>query len=232
MRKIGFIGMYDKMDMIMYVSKILTTLGKKILIVDATIEQKARYIVPAINPTFKYITEYEKMDIAVGFANMNEIMQYTGVNDEKEMEYDIALINVNTSEGMMNFKLQEAEKKYFVTSFDVYSLKKGLEAFKDLPSAITLTKVLFSKDMIKEEDEYLNFLSREYKIVWNENLMYFPFETEDLSAIYENQRVEKIKFKKLSIQYKEGLTYLTSEILGDINETRVRRTIKTIEKGV
>ena len=232
MRKIGFIGMYDKIDLIMYVAKILTALGKKILIVDATSEQKARYIVPAINPTLKYITEYEKMDIAVGFEDMNEIIQYLGANEEKELEYDIVLINTNTSEGIMNFKIQEAEKKYFITSFDVYSLKKGLEAFRNLSSAITLTKVLFSKDMIREEDEYLNFLSREYKIVWNENLIYFPFETEDLSAIYENQRVEKIKFKKLSIQYKEGLTYLTSEILGDMNETKVRRMIKTIEKGV
>ena len=232
MRKIGFIGMYDKIDLIMYVAKILTALGKKILIVDATSEQKARYIVPAINPTFKYITEYEKMDIAVGFEDMNEIIQYLGANEEKELEYDIVLIDTNTSEGIMNFKIQEAEKKYFVTSFDVYSLKKGLEAFKDLSSTITLTKVLFSKDMIREEDEYLNFLTREYKIVWNENLIYFPFETEDLSAIYENQRVEKIKFKKLSVQYKEGLTYLASEILGDMNETKVRRMIKTIEKGV
>ena len=232
MRKIGFIGKYDKIDLMMYISKILIVLGKKILIIDSTTEQKTRYIVPAINPTLKYITEYEKMDIAVGFENMQEITRYLGLNEEKEMEYDIALINADTSEGVTNFKMQENEKNYFVTSFDIYSLKKGLEAFNQVESAITLTKILFSKDMIKEEDDYLNFLAKEYKIVWNKNIIYFPFETEDLSAIYENQRVEKIKFKKLSVQYKEGLIYLTTEILGDINESRVRRTVKNIEKGV
>ena len=57
-------------------------------------------------------------------------------------------------------------------------------------------------------------------------------ENGDLSVIYENQRVAKVKFKKLSIQYKDGLAYITEEILGDYNENRVRRAIKTIEKGV
>ena len=49
MKRIGFIGAYDKIDMIMYVAKILETCGKKVLVVDSTINQKARYIIPAIN---------------------------------------------------------------------------------------------------------------------------------------------------------------------------------------
>lgn len=51
MEKIGFIGGYDKTDLIIYVAKILTELGKKVLILDTTKKQKTRYIVPAINPT-------------------------------------------------------------------------------------------------------------------------------------------------------------------------------------
>ena len=86
--------------------------------------------------------------------------------------------------------------------------------------------------MLKEEDDYLNFLSLGYKVIWNEYRIYFPMENGDLSVIYENQRVAKVKFKKLSIQYKDGLAYITEEILGDSNENRVRRAIKTIEKGV
>ena len=86
--------------------------------------------------------------------------------------------------------------------------------------------------MIKEEDDYLNFLSLGYKVIWNENRVYFPIENGDLSVIHENQRVAKIKFKKLSIQYKDGLSFLSEEILGDVSETQIRRTIKTIEKGV
>ena len=53
MKKVGFIGAYDKTDLIIYVAKILTALNKSVLIVDATTTQKSRYVVPAINPTVK-----------------------------------------------------------------------------------------------------------------------------------------------------------------------------------
>lgn len=232
MKKIGFIGAYDKTDLILYVAKILTTLRKKVLLVDATTNQKARYVIPVINPTTMYVTEYEEIDIAVGFSNFNDIRKYLGIPEEQELEYDIALIDTDNIEGVNNFGLQDAQKNYFVTSFDAYSLKKGLEALIDLKSAMSLTKILYSKDMLKEEDDYLNFLSLGYKIIWNENRIYFPIENGDLSVIYENQRVAKIKFRKLSIQYKDGLAYLAEEILGDTSESAVRRAIKTIEKGV
>ena len=123
-------------------------------------------------------------------------------------------------------------KNYFVTSFDNYSLKKGLEVLHRLKDIVSLTKILFSKEMLKEEDDYLNFLSLGYKVIWNEYKIYFPIENGDLNVIYENQRVAKIKFRKLSIQYKDGLAYLAEEILEDVSESNIRKAIKLIEKGV
>lgn len=232
MKKIGFIGAYDKTDLILYVAKILTVLGKKVLVIDSTINQKARYIVPVINPTLRYVTEFEEIDIAVGFENIQDIKKYLGLSENQDMEYDITLIDTDDIEGFNSFGLEEAEKNYFVTSFDNYSLKKGLEVLSGLKNPISLTKVIFSKEMLKEEDDYLNFLSMGYKVIWNEYRLYFPMDNGDLSVIYENQRVAKIKLKKLSVQYKDGLAYLSEEILGDVSESNVRRAIKNIERGV
>lgn len=232
MKKIGFIGAYDKTDLIIYVAKILETLNQKVLVIDATINQKARYVVPVISPTTEYVTEYEDIDIAVGFSNEESIKRYLGLADEQEMEYDMVLVDTDNYKGFEEFQLKDAQKNYFVTSFDVYSLKKGLEIINNLEEPVSLTKVLFSKEMLKEEDDYLNFLSLGCKVIWNEYRIYFPIENGDLSVIYENQRVAKVKFKKLSVQYKDGLAYIAEEILGDANETRVRKAIKTIERGV
>lgn len=232
MKKIGFIGAYDKTDLILYVAKILTTLKKKVLVIDSTINQKARYIVPVINPVVKYVTEFEEIDIAVGFENILEIKQYLGLADGQGMEYDIVLVDTDNYVGFEAFELQEASKNYFVTSFDNYSLKKGLEVLSGLKEPISLTKVYFSKEMLKEEDDYLNFLSLGYKVIWNEYRLYFPIENGDLTVIYENQRVAKIKLKKLSVQYKDGLAYLAEEILGNVSESNIRRVIKTIERNV
>ena len=70
MKKIGFIGAYDKTDMILNLSKLLTAMGKNVLMIDSTFNQKARYVVPAINPTISYITSFEDIDVAVGFNDL------------------------------------------------------------------------------------------------------------------------------------------------------------------
>lgn len=231
MRKIGFIGAYDKTDLIINVAKILTTTKKKVLIVDATILQKSRYIVPVINPTKMYVTEYEDIDVAIGFSNFDDIKKYLGTPEEQELDYDIVFVDTDNIQGYRQFDLQDAEKKYFVTSFDLYSLKKGLETLTGLENMTSLTKVYFSKDMLKEDDDYLNYLSKEYKIIWEEEKIYFPIENGDLSVIYENQRLAKVGFRKLSIQYKDGLAYIAEQILGNGSDGEIRRAIKTIEKG-
>lgn len=231
MKKIGFIGAYDKTDLIVYIAKILTTLNQKVLIIDSTVNQKVRYVVPAINPSTTYITDFEDIDIAVGFTKIEDIKRYLGLSEGQEMEYDIVLIDTDTLEGFRSFELETSQKNYFVTSFDNYSLKRGLEVLIGLQNVVTLTKVLFSKEMLKEEDDYLNFLSLGYKVTWNEDKIYFPIENGDLNVIYENQRLAKIKLRKLSIQYKDGLAYLAEEILGDVSGSNIRKTIKMLEKG-
>ena len=58
MKKIGFIGTFDKTDLLLYVAKMLQLLGHKVLVVDATLLQKTKYIVPSINPTKSYVTNF------------------------------------------------------------------------------------------------------------------------------------------------------------------------------
>lgn len=232
MRKVGFIGVYDKTDMILNLAKILTVMGEKVLMVDSTINQKAKYIVPVINPTVTYITEFEEIDVAVGFKNMEEIKDYLGIEKNTGMPYTVALIDIDRAEEIEAFNLQEADKNYFVTSFDLYSLKKGLEILSNLRQAMDLTKVLYSKEMLKEEDDYLNFLSSDYKVKWNEYRIYFPIENGDAIVLAENQRVSKIKLKKLSAQYKDSLVYIIEEIMKNVSESQIRKAVKIIEKGV
>lgn len=86
--------------------------------------------------------------------------------------------------------------------------------------------------MLKEEDDYLNFLSLGYKLMWNDMRIYFPIENGDATVIAENQRVEKIKFKKLSVQYKDSLIFIAQQILGEKTDSNIRRVEKALEKGV
>ena len=230
MKKVGFIGVYDKTDMILNLAKILTILGNKVLMIDSTVNQKAKYVVPSINPTTSYITNFEEIDVAVGFDDTEQIKNYLGISGE-ELNYDVLLIDADSEERIQNFELVDADKKFFVTAFDAYSLKKGLEILGMLDKPISLTKVLFAKEILKEDDDYLNFLSLGYKIIWEDEKIYFPLGNGDENVIIENQRVSKIKFKKLSTQYKDSLVFIVLESL-NTTESKVRRAIKIIERGV
>ena len=232
MKKIGFIGSYDKTDMIIYIARILVATGKKVIVIDSTVNQKAKYIVPVIKPTKSYVTEFEKIDVAVGFQDYDEIKAYLGMPLHAELDYDMALVDVDSSEGIEKFNLNQAIKNFFVTSFDAFSLKRGLEALGGLKEVLKLTKVLFSKNATKEEDAYLEYLSLGYKIKWEDERVYFPFEVGDLSVIAENQRVSKVKFKKLSTQYKEALIYIAEQISDENDYNKIRKIFKQLEKGV
>ena len=216
MEKIGFIGAFDKTDLVMYVAKILVEAKKKVLLIDATVTQKAKYA---------------DIDIAVGFENYSEIKQYLGMPESAVFTYDYIFIDVDNPRLLENFDVYEAKKLYFVTSMDAYSLRRGLEVLSEAQATLSVEKVYFSNMMSKEEDDYLNFLSRDfYRIKWKQDIIYFPHETSDQDRIMENQRVAKIRFKGLSTGYRDSLVYLAQDVCG--NQNAVRKAYKQIERGV
>ena len=227
MKTIGFLGAYDKTDMLLNLAKVLTLMNSRVLLVDSTINQKAKYVVPTINPTLSYITSFEDIDVAIGFSNLNEINDYIG---EVSLPYDIVLVDCDIPERISTFNIEESFRNYFVTSFDMYSLRKGMEILDGIEGKLKLTKILFARNMLKEDDDYLNFISMNKRVEWDNDPVYFPLENGDLSVIAENQRVEKIKFKRLSTFYKESISFLAQQILDTASDGDVRRAIRTLEK--
>ena len=232
MKTIGFVGTYDKIDTIMYIAKLLSKFGKKVLVIDSSRMQKARYIIPVIAPTRNYVTNYEGFDIAVGFDTMNQIKGYLGKLAEDELDYDILMVDVDDLRYFENFEIEHADNIFFATGFDAYTLKGGLEILEGLNQPIPMTKLLFANKVIKEDDEYLNFLSKELRIVWNENIISVITSDLDTSVFSENQRVARMKYKNLTNSYKESLAILVMTILPDVKINDVMRILKIIDKGV
>lgn len=230
MKNICFIGAFDKLDLILYLSKIIKALGKKVLVIDATNLQKAKYVVPTINPTKSYITRFEDIDIAIGFDSYEDIERYIGFTEDQKIKYDYALVNIDDSEKFQNFNNLDTLKNYFVTSFDLYSIRKGLETIRQIQKPIKITKILFSSEINEEDNYYLDYLSLGYKIIWEDNKMNFPYATEDIEVMIENQKNFKIKIKGLSQQYKDSLEYLVSDMIPNINIMNLRRIMKNIER--
>jgi len=225
LKKIGFIGAYDKTDLIIYIARLLVNNGLKVLIVDGTILQKTRYTIPCITPSKYYITTYEDIDIAIGFETMQEIKDYS---QEPELNYDMIFVDIDNTEAFEKFEMSTADKNYFVTAFDNYSLKKGLEIIGKRDENIALTKVLFSRKMESFEDEYLNFLSFYNSIDWTKEKIYFPYEVGDNSVIIDNQRNSRISFKELSQEYKDGIIEIIEQIAPEVRMGDIKKLLRNI----
>ena len=230
MEKINFIGAYDKTDSIMYIAKILTEMKKKVIIVDATITQKSKSVIPTVENKNEYITNYSNIDFAIGFTNYNDIKTYLGMPQSAAFTYDYMLIDIDNSDLLNNFDVYSSKKTYFVTSFDLYALKKGVEVLKRLSLPVEITKVYFSNLMSQSEDYYFNYIATVCRVKWNQDKIYFPLLNEDLDVIKENQRLSKIRFKGLSNEYKTSLMEWTQDICGDSNG--VKKACRQIERGV
>ena len=225
MEQIGFIGAYDKKDLLLNIAKVLTNFGKSVLIVDATSMQRFRYIVPMVSngPAPAYISEYQGIDVAVGFINLNGVAQYLGQN----LNYEYVMIDSDMIQTVTSFMLPNIEKNFFVTSYDEYELQRGVEIFKYLRQQIELYKVILSANINSKEEEYLNHLVPETIVKWKKEKFQFADTTDDRQATLDNQLTKEIVLKKYTGTYKDSLEYLISVMVGKtIGQADIRKMIR------
>lgn len=225
MEQIGFIGAIDKKDLLLNIAKILTLLGKDVLIVDATMIQRLRYIVPVVSngQSRTYISEYQGIDVALGFMNLNGIAQYLGQNPS----YDYILIDTDNIQTLNSFAMPRFNKNFFVTSYDEYEVQKGMEILKLLQIPMELYKVIMSSDITKKEEDYLDYLISQTNSKWkSEKVMFSDFD-QDRKVTLENQLTKEIRFKRYTSTYKDCLEYITTIIAGDsIKQGEIKQIIK------
>lgn len=161
---------------------------------------------------------------------MERIKNYLGMED-KPLDYDIALIDIDTQEAALNFDIEKCYRNCFVTAFDVYSLKKGTEILSLFKKPVKVFKVLFSKNLLKEENDYLDYLTLGYKVAWDKEIINFPIELGNYSVSIINQVIARIKMKKLSDHYKNSLLYLMTTIFDeDVTSSEVKKIMKNMER--
>ena len=225
MKKVGFIGACDKTNLIVYVAKLLEIVGKRVIVVDTTKLQKMKYLVPSISPTKSYVTDFADVDFAVGFSSINDLTDYLEI-EEENLPYDYMLIDIDHDKMVESFEIENTKTNYFVTSFDMYSLQRGVEILKNFMEPMNLSKILCAYNIDKEDEDYLNYLSMDTKIGWNELSIYMPVTGYDKQIIEENQRLYRIRMKKLSPQYLEGIIYIVQDIIQDLNINKIKKMIK------
>ena len=89
MKIIGMMGYTDKYDFIMNIAKSINLMQRSVLVIDATLDRKLKYIVPALsNIGRSYVTQYDSVDFAVGFNSMHDVENYMIENNIEIDKYD------------------------------------------------------------------------------------------------------------------------------------------------
>lgn len=240
MKKLCFVGGMDKLDIIKYVATIIrgaTMEQKSCLIVDFTEIQKTRYLIPSIEITKpekgqKYITTEAKVDIAVGYSNYNELVQegILGNMSDSGKKYDFVFFDVDNKEALASIPLDVEDKVFMMTTLDIYSLEKAVEAFAGYNSDREVNRVIFGKKITAQSMNYISYLTKDLNIRYEEHIITFPYDNGDLTIIHENQRARRLNLKPFSNQFKTALSSLT-EMVDNTIIREVSKYMKILEKN-
>ena len=240
MKKLCFVGGMDKLDIIKYVATIIrgaTMEQKSCLIVDFTEIQKTRYLIPSIEITKpekgqKYITTEAKVDIAVGYSNYNELVQegILGNMSDTGKKYDLVFFDVDNKEALASIPLDVEDKVFMMTTLDIYSLEKAVEAFAGYNSDREVNRVIFGKKITAQSMNYISYLTKDLNIRYEEHIITFPYDNGDLTIIHENQRACRLNLRPFSNQFKTALSSLT-EMVDNTIIREVSKYMKILEKN-
>jgi hypothetical protein len=241
MKCIGFVGDIEKTELVMYVAKVLASLNKKVIYIDATTKQKTRYIIPTIagmEEQNQYVVQHDSVEFAIGYTNMLELKKYFLSKGEDFTEFEYVLVNTDMPEMCEEYDLKNANNLFFVSSFDKYHIIKGIELLKymcamkrktDPEAQVALTKLLYYSEINTADSRYIDGLAENLPLLWVHDTISYPYDQGDISASIQNQYGNKIDFRYLTAMYKNAVMDTVSVITGD-EKSVLKKVLKNIER--
>lgn len=242
MKSIGFVGQMENSGLVLCVARLINAFGKKVIYIDATKAQRTRYTVPVIQSATKqteYLVQYDNVEVAVGFNNILELKKYMFSKGEDFNDFDYVLISTDREEMCEEYDIKNANNIFFTTTFDKYDLNRGIDLLKficatkrreDTEAKLQVSKVLSYTQIRTADNKYVEKLSDSVPVDWVGKEIVLSHDEGDLSAFIQNQYSNKIEFKNLSNQTKDGIIEIACRITGE-EKDRMKKAVKTVEKN-
>ena len=228
---IGLIGYVDKYDFAINLAKTINIMNKSVLVVDATLDRKLKYIVPALNNIGKaYVTQYNNIDFAVGFDSMHDVENYMCDQGINIGLYDYIIIDMDSPRSYEFFRTRGIDKMYFFITTSVLSVAKDREIIKAIrvynQDEIKMTKVLHKSFISRAAEDYFESQISDYNVNWQEPTYEIPDDEIDRQVNTDSQFSTIINIKKHSKIYISTIADMTAEIVDDVTSKEVIKEIK------
>lgn len=233
MRTWIFAGICDKSDLLMYLSKILTNAGKRVLLIDAAYEGKYTHCIGKLNPNMS-VTEFAGFDVATGFNDYNEVKDH--IKCTGESAYDYYIMDAEKETFLNQDDWDHAEEKVWVSGFEVAGLMKAarwLEAISEKQrnrGRLTFHRVYLNVIEDLTDDEYIeSYLLESAEIQWMNEPVRIPWDEVTFALKIENEHTGRLRIKPLSKGYKKALMELVQR-LTEMENRQIRRSFRQSER--
>ncbi|MGM1023171.1 MAG: hypothetical protein ACQEXV_22295 [Bacillota bacterium] len=239
-RNILFIGAEEKIELLLYLGRILTAAGKRVLIIDATAQQKYRYSIPEIAKG-NLLTEYDGFDVATGFGKqpngIHEVLQlYMKSNKERIESYDYILMDTDTVEFLSDIPKapwHEIHEHILVTNSDRFVVERNAELLgsyiKD--TIIPFARVQYPAVDTQVKEDYLDSVLSHLNIQFDDSREFeIYFDEADYAAKINNQYESVIRLKSLSRNTRKAL-YGLAKVVSVEDGNILKTAMKSAEKG-
>lgn len=234
MQVIGLIGYVDKYDFAINLARTLNIMGKSVLVVDATLDRKLKYVIPALtNIGRSYVTQYNGIDFAVGFDSMHDVENYMAEQSINIGLYDFILIDIDSPKSYEFFRTRGIDKSYFFIDSSVLSVAKNKDIIKAIrvynpaEENISLTKVYYKSVMSRAAEDYFAKQIEAYNIKWTEPDFEIPQDDMDRVVNIDSQFSGIIEIRKHTKMYISIIADMAAQIIGDgVTSKEIVREIK------
>lgn len=235
MKLIGFIGYSEKIDLVCSYAKVMQMLGKTTLVIDGTLLKKYKYAIPSIeNKEEAYLTRYDQVDYAVGFAGMNDVENYLCDNKVNISLYDYIIVDIDEAKKYEFFRTKPFDKKYFVFDTNMIALKKNKEILEFMKiysknseeEKNKIKKILYRAYMSRAYENYFNDELEASNEVFEENYLEITEEEQDKMLFLDSLLSGYMNLKKHSKSYITTLSELIREVEPDNDVYSLKKIIK------
>jgi len=225
-----FAGLCEKNDLMLYLSKILASTGKRVLLVDGTLQQKYGYGVGDRQQSLQ-VVEFEGFDIACHFVTSMTVEHHLQISGESLDSYDYVLYDIETLHFASRHLWLTAEVRVWVSDYERYNLERGKgwleQLFNEhgLPEELTFQRMLINGVDCRLEAHYLWAYFEGGPFRWTGESLILPWDELSAAVKLENEHYNRVHIGPLSRNYKKSLCRVVEQLTG-WESVRSRRAIK------
>lgn len=233
MKVIGLLGYKEKVDLVTSLAKTIQMMGKAVLVIDATADQKYKYVIPTLDVIEKaYVTQFDSVDYAVGFESMNDVENYMTKQKINIGLYDYVFIDIDNSNTYEFFRSRTFNKIYLIMDTSMLGYKKNLEILNSIKIysvdevEAKITRILYRGYMTRTSEKFLEMKFKAIEANWDEREYEIVESEQDMMLYLDFQISGFIQIRKHSRMFRASVTDMVVQIMEEVTPSEVKRAIR------